>query len=553
MTKIHKFIISVSVVLVGAVALVGGAFVVHAQINQTQANRFAGTQAQFQQMIQARLAAISQIAHKRVCDVATGDSAACNAQVVMDASGRAKANAVPSAYGPSQLLGAYNLASSSSLNPGPIIAIVDAYDDPNIVKDLSTYSSMYGIPQLPTCSGSITTSGSACFQKMNENGATSPLPQSNSSWALEISLDVEIAHATCQNCRILLVEANSASYADLLKAVDTAVANNATVVSGSWGGGESSIETTSYDSHFAKTGVAFTFSAGDSGYGTLYPAASQYVTAVGGTTLLVNTSTNQYEYESVWNGTGSGCSAYEAKPSWQTDTASGDCAMRTMNDVAADADPATGAAVYDSVRYDGMSGWFQVGGTSLSAPIIAAAYALAGGVPTGVRANSMPYTSGEFYNLNDITAGSNGTCGTYLCNAEVGYDGPTGLGTPYGTSAAPLPPPPPPPPAQSFSLAVSPSSLSIAQGSSGNYTITVNPAGGFTGSVTLSVSGGLPSGASASFGPNPAMSSSVLKINVGSRTPAGTYTLTVKGVSGSLSNTTSATLTVTQRRALFTR
>lgn len=335
MTKINKFI--VSAVFIGVAALIGSASVVHAQ---ARPDWFGGTQGQFQQMIKDKLAAISQMQNKRVCDITTGDNAACTARVIIDSSGKARASASlpPStALGPAQFLGAYNLTGLASASN--TIAIVDAYDDPNIANDLNAYDTYYKLPTFPTCSGSVT---SACFEKINENGSASPLPQSNSSWALEISLDVEIAHATCENCRILLVEANSASFTDLLKAVDTA-AKNATVVSGSWGGGEFSNEiSTAYDGHFEKTGVAFTFSAGDSGYGTLYPAASQYVTAVGGTTLLLN-GTSTYLSENVWNNawgaTGSGCSTYEAKPKWQPDTASGDCTMRTMNDVSADADP----------------------------------------------------------------------------------------------------------------------------------------------------------------------------------------------------------------------
>jgi subtilase family serine protease len=197
-------------------------------------------------------------------------------------------------------------------------------------------------------------------------------------------------------------------------------------VSNSWGGGEFSTETF-YDSHFSKAiGKPITFSAGDSGYGVQYPAASQYVTAVGGTTLSL-TSTNTRKSEAVWSGTGSGCSAYEPKPTWQKDAR---YIRRTNNDVAADADPNTGAAIYDSVPYLGHAGWFQVGGTSLSSPIIASAYALAGNGLSTVD-GSYPYAHTSY--LYDVTAGANGSCGTYLCAAKIGYDGPTGNGTPKGT------------------------------------------------------------------------------------------------------------------------
>jgi subtilase family serine protease len=164
-------------------------------------------------------------------------------------------------------------------------------------------------------------------------------------------------------------------------------------------------------------------SSGDSGYGVEYPAASRYVTAVGGTTLKLSGNTRLTE--TVWSGSGSGCSAYEPKPSWQTDMG---CGRRTVADVSADADPSTGAAEYDSTRYQGRSGWFQVGGTSLSAPLIGGVYALGN---SAVNAGSYPYAHTS--SLFDVTSGSNGSCGTYLCTGDAGFDGPTGLGTPNGT------------------------------------------------------------------------------------------------------------------------
>jgi subtilase family serine protease len=219
------------------------------------------------------------------------------------------------------------------------------------------------------------------------------------------------------------------SFANLLTAEDYAVAH-ATIVSNSWGGSEFSSETTStYEHHFNHLGHPITFSSGDGGYGVEYPAASQYVTAVGGTSLTLNAN-NTYKSETVWSGAGSGCSAYEPKSSWQKDTG---CARRTVADVAADADPNTGAAIYDTVRYQGRSGWFQVGGTSLSSPLIAAVYALAG---NATSTNDGSYSYSHTSALHDVTSGSNGSCGgSYLCTGKVGYDGPTGNGTPNGSSA----------------------------------------------------------------------------------------------------------------------
>ena len=347
-------------------------------------------------------------------------TARCHSRVVTDARGTPKASSTPSGYGPAQFQTAYSLPSSTA-GSGQTIGIVDAYDDPNIASDLAVYSAQYGLPSCTTANG--------CFKKVNQTGGTT-YPKKNSGWALEISLDVEMAHALCPKCKILLVEATSNSFANLIAAEDYARAK-ATVVSNSWGGSEFSSETSSsYDGHFATpTDIPTTFSAGDSGYGVEYPAASQYVTAVGGTTLNL-TSTNTRQSETAWSGTGSGCSAYEPKPTWQKDKG---CVRRTVADVAADADPNTGAAVYDTVRYQGISGWFQVGGTSLSSPIIASTYALAGN-GTSTNDGSYPYTHTS--SLFDVTSGSNGSCGgSYLCTAVSGYDGPTGNGTPNGTNA----------------------------------------------------------------------------------------------------------------------
>jgi hypothetical protein len=173
--------------------------------------------------------------------------------------------------------------------------------------------------------------------------------------------------------------------------------------------------------------VAVTASAGDSGFGVEYPAASRYVTAAGGTSLSTAANSRGWS-ETVWNGTGSGCSADDAKPSWQTDTG---CSRRTNNDVAAVADPNTGVAIYNTYS---EGGWLEVGGTSASSPIIASTYALAGTPTAGSYPSSYPYA--HTANLYDVTTGSDGSCSpAYLCTGQAGYDGPTGLGTPHGTAA----------------------------------------------------------------------------------------------------------------------
>jgi len=346
----------------------------------------------------------------------------CHARVAVNEKGKPTITSSPAAYGPAQFHGAYNLPVNA-ISGNPTIALVLAYDNPNALADLNFYSQSFGIPTLADCS----TGAVPCFRKVNQYGGTT-YPVVNAGWALESSLDVQVAHAICQNCNILLFEANSNSYSDLMTAVDRARMMGATVISNSYGSGEFNGETV-FDSHFNYPGVAFTFSAGDSGYGTSYPAASRFVTSVGGTTLKLGAN-NTYGSESVWKGTGSGCSAYESKPAWQHDTG---CPRRTLNDVSAVADPNTGAAIYDSTPYNGQTGWFRVGGTSLSAPLIAGVYALSGN--TSGLANSIPYFSSG---LRDVTVGNNGRCkrfSSYLCTAISGYDAPTGLGTPNGIGA----------------------------------------------------------------------------------------------------------------------
>ncbi|MFB7632290.1 S8 family serine peptidase [Streptomyces sp. NPDC056149] len=349
---------------------------------------------------------------------------ACNAVARTDIKPQLslRPNAAPSGFGPSDLQSAYNLPQSGG--SGQTVAIVDANDDPNAEQDLATYRSQYGLPECSTANG--------CFQKVDQNGGTN-YPAADSGWAGEISLDVDMVSAACPSCHILLVEANSANMSDLGTAVNRAVTMGAKFVSNSYGGGEDSTDTSSDEQYFNHPGVAITVSSGDSGYGVEYPAASKYVTAVGGTSLQQDSSSRGWS-ESVWgssaggNGAGSGCSQYDAKPAWQQDTG---CANRTVADVASVADPATGLAVYDSYQ---ATGWNVYGGTSASSPFIAGVYALAGTPGSGDTPASYPYSHASA--LNDVTSGANGTCSpSYLCTAGTGYDGPTGLGTPNGTAA----------------------------------------------------------------------------------------------------------------------
>ncbi|WP_422653144.1 carboxypeptidase regulatory-like domain-containing protein [Actinocrinis sp.] len=335
--------------------------------------------------------------------------------------------ATPAGYGPTDLASAYGLPSGGGA--GTTVALVDANDDPSAEADLGVYRAQYGLPACTTANG--------CFSKVDQTGGTN-YPPADANWSGEISLDLDMVSAIAPAAHIILVEANTPNFTDLGAAVDEAVALGAGFVSNSYGSqysstpgsGEDPSETTTMDPYYNHPGVAIVASSGDSGYGVAYPAASQYVTSVGGTSLVRDSSTRGWS-ESVWNdsfgGGGSGCSLYEPKPSFQTDSG---CSMRTVADVSAVADPATGVAVYDSFQ---SAGWQVFGGTSAASPIIASVYADAGNPAAGTYPNSYPYARASAF--NDVTTGSNGTCTpTYLCTAGPGYDGPTGLGTPQGTS-----------------------------------------------------------------------------------------------------------------------
>lgn len=324
-------------------------------------------------------------------------------------------------YHPSDLQSAYNLPSSSA-GSGETVAIVDAYNDPKAAADLAVYRKQFGLPACTVANG--------CFKQVNQTGSTTGLPGNNASWSEEISLDLDMVSAICPNCHILLVEAKTPSFVNLGTAVNTAVKLGANAVSNSYGGSEASTEL-KFASDYSHPGVAITASAGDSGYGVEVPAAYNTVTAVGGTSLSPASNARGWS-ETVWSGTGSGCSSYITKPSWQTDPK---CSKRTVGDVAADADPNTGVAVYDSYAYQGIKGWLVFGGTSVASPIIASVYALAGNARS-LNLNGASYIYSHTSRLNDVTSGSNGSCGgTYLCTGEPGYDGPTGWGTPNGTGA----------------------------------------------------------------------------------------------------------------------
>lgn len=342
---------------------------------------------------------------KKVCGAPAAATAECTAWIRTDVHGRPGASG-PAGYNPSDLLTAYGLTSASSGGNGVTVAIVDAFDDPNAESDLGVYRSHFGIAPCTTANG--------CFTKVKLGKRT------NTGWAEEESLDVDMVSAICPKCHIMLVEAATNSTANLNTAEDYAL-SHANYASNSWSGNEST--NTSSDGHYQISGKVVTAATGDSGYNTTaqWPAILPGVIGVGGTSL---TSISP-RVESAWSGAGSGCSTVYAKPSFQSAVNTG-CSMRAQADVSAVGDPNTGVSVYDTFR---QTGWLVFGGTSVATPIIASVYALSG------NTNTATYLYGHASSLYDVSSGSNGNCGAPLCNAGPGWDGPTGEGSPNGVGA----------------------------------------------------------------------------------------------------------------------
>ena len=327
---------------------------------------------------------------------------------------RPQASTSPTGLSPATIKSVYGFSTSSTAGQGKTIAIVDAYNDPSAESDLGVFDSQYGLPSCTTANG--------CFKKVNQTGGTS-YPRTNSGWALEISLDVQWAHAIAPGAKILLVEAKTNSFSNLLAAEDYAKAH-ANYVSNSWGGSEFSGET-SYDLHFVQSGVGFFVSAGDAGLPAEYPSASPNVISVGGTTLHFSGST--FTGETGWSSGGGGCSAYETANSAQSSFGQygqGNCgANRATPDVSLDADPASGVSVYDSTSYSGQSGWWTVGGTSASSPMWAARAA-----DSGATVVNAAYVYGNNITFRDITSGNNGApclVGYDLCSGRGSWTGST--------------------------------------------------------------------------------------------------------------------------------
>jgi len=387
------------------------------------------------------LPAIGAPQYKMACDaMAPGDEDVCFALVRTDVGGAPNgtigkvvdATTPPAGYGPAALQAAYALSTSGGV--GQTVALIESGDYPTAQADLNVYRSEYG---LPAC-------GSGCFTKVSQTGSTTKLPKENASWAEESALDMDMVSAICPNCHILMVEANSATNANLGAATNEAATLGATEISNSYGGSESGASNSAYN----HAGIVITASSGDSGYagGVEQPCSYSTVVCTGGTSLQTASNARGYT-ETVWNdlasghgAASSGCSADVAKPSWQTDKG---CTKRSESDVSFSADPLHGVAVYDSTSYQGYKGWLEFGGTSVASPAIAAVYALAG------NASSLgPNAAQKIWNdagagLWSVTSGNNlsgstkcGSAYAYICTAGTGtdgvYSGPAGWGTPDG-------------------------------------------------------------------------------------------------------------------------
>lgn len=325
---------------------------------------------------------------------------------------------------------AYGFSNVYFQGKGQTIAIVDAYDHPAIESDLAVFDNNFGLPSCTTANG--------CFSKVY----ASTVPPVNINWGFEIALDVEWAHAIAPEAKILLVEAANSSYISMMQAVQVAISRGATVVSMSWGGPEFSTER-SFDSYFnslAALNISFVASSGDYGHGVMYPSSSPFVLGVGGTTLNVD-ATGNYISEVAWSGSGGGISMFESEPSYQLTykLPQNPQNMRGVPDVAYNGDPNTPFPVYFSLA----GGWFGVGGTSAGAPQWAALIAIANSGRSnnlGHNVNNIIYALAALSNYNvwynDITIGSNGSCG-FICNAQIGYDYITGVGTPKAQNLIP--------------------------------------------------------------------------------------------------------------------
>ena len=402
-------------------------------------------------------AAPGAVSDRALCGPARPGHATCFAHIVTRGGSPvtpAVARAVPhygsgpaGGYTPTEIRSAYRFGNPTATTT---VAVVDAFHYASAKSDLDTYRAAMG---LPAC-------GAGCFREVDQNGGTAFNP--GNAWADEIDLDLQAVSAVCPTCRIVLVSAYDDSIDNLMAGVSQAVALGATAISLSWGTPEFSGET-AYDSTLSHPGVVVTASSGDGGFGVSYPAASSAVVAVGGTSLVPDSTSSRGWQETVWGGAGSGCSADEPKPRWQHDTG---CPNRMVADISALADPGTGLALFDS----NLGGWTYIGGTSLSSPVVAAAYAASPSLGDATAPENV-YVGASLFDVTSGTNSSSGCSPVYLCTGVAGYDGPTGMGTLNG-----LPGPIAYPP-----VSVSPASVGFGSMAQGWYTpsqaVTVTDSG----------------------------------------------------------------------------
>jgi subtilase family serine protease len=333
----------------------------------------------------------------------------CFAMARANATGGILTSAQPlAAFTPADIQAAYGLTGLKS--HGATVAIVDAYGYPTLAADLAQFRSTYGL--------SPCTIKNKCLQILNQDGGKQLPTQTDPNWDIEQALDVDSVSSACPDCKIIVYEGTKPSTKSLGTAVDTAAKTKGVVaISNSYGGGNGKDQP-----YYDHPGIAVTASTGDHGWmGGSYPASDSHVTAVGGTSIVKSSAKGRGFTETAWSGAGSGCGKNKT-PAWQQKVKTG-CKTKAMSDVSAAANPNAGGL---NVYYDGH--FLAVGGTSEASPIIASVFALSGntkGYPT-----QYPYADPK--DLNDITSGSNGSCGAPLCDAGKGWDGPTGVGTPNG-------------------------------------------------------------------------------------------------------------------------
>lgn len=313
-----------------------------------------------------------------------------------------------------------------------VVAIVDAMHSGTAFSDLTGYRAMYSLGPMDNCGtagqplSQVTDGKNPCFVQLDQSGNVDQDPVTNDhGWAQEIALDLDMATAACPHCSILLVEAKSSSFADLATAVSVAAGfQDVVAISNSYGGPDIADSKVPQYAAAAGQGIAMVASSGDSGYGVSAPASFSTVIGVGGTSLRAD-STGSWSSEQAWSSGGSGCSLLNSAPVWQDPQVTG-CPGKSVVDVAAVADPATGVNVF----YDGQ--WYAFGGTSASAPFIAGLFT----VKKNFGSSAGSYLWQNQANLHDISVGSNGRCRPLtLCSAVMGYDGATGWGSPNGTGA----------------------------------------------------------------------------------------------------------------------